>query len=78
MVLEIVIEVVQEELLLLLLLDLRHDPDVQVHHQRSDLAGLPVLPQPTRDVEEDSLERKWRKIRSFYILIAVLSLSCPC
>ena len=31
------------------------DPYVKVHHEGVDLAGLPVLPQPSRDVEQDRL-----------------------
>ena len=57
-VLQVGVQVVQEELLLLPLLHLGDDAQVQVHHQRLDLARFPVLPQPPRDVEEDCLRGK--------------------
>ena len=49
-------EIVEQQLLLLPLLGLRDDPQVEIHLQRLDLARLPVLPQPPRDVEEDGLK----------------------
>ena len=56
MILEVVVKVVQQQLLLLFLLHFRDHANVEVHHERSDLAGLPVLPQPARDVEQDRLK----------------------
>ena len=56
MILEVVVKVVQQQLLLLLLLHLRDHANVEVHHERSDLAGLPVFPQPAWDVEQDCLQ----------------------
>jgi hypothetical protein len=39
--------------------DSRDDALVQVHLEGGDLARLPVLPQPPRDVEEDCLVKKY-------------------
>ncbi len=55
-VLQVRVEVVQQQLLLLPLLHLGDDAQVQVHHERGDLARLPVLPQPTRNVEQYCLK----------------------
>ena len=55
MVLEVVCEVVEQQPLLLPLLHVLHDADVEVHHERVDLARLPVLPQPTGNVEQQGL-----------------------
>ena len=41
---------------LYVLTNLGDDPHVQVHHEGGDLARLPVLPQPARDVEQDRLK----------------------
>ena len=57
-VLEVVGEVVEQQPLLLPLLHVLHDADVQIHHQRVDLARLPVLPQPTGNVEQQGLQRE--------------------
>ncbi len=54
-VLQVVGEVVQQESLLLPLLNVLDHADVEVHHQRVDLAGLPVFPKPPRYVEEKGL-----------------------
>ena len=56
MVLQVGVQVVQEEFLLLPLLNLGDDAQVQVHDESLDLSGLPVLPKPPRDVEEDGLK----------------------
>lgn len=56
-VLQIVVQIVQEQLLLLLLLDLADHPHVEVHHERGDLARLPVLPQPAGNVEQYRLRQ---------------------
>ena len=50
-VLQVGVQVVEEELLLLTFLGLGDDPQVQVHLQGPDLAGLPVLPQPAWNVK---------------------------
>ena len=55
-VLQVGVQVVQEEFLLLPLLNLGDDAQVQVHDESLDLSGLPVLPKPPRDVEEDGLK----------------------
>lgn len=57
-VLQIVVQIVQEQLLLLLLLDLADHPHVEVHHERGDLARLPVLPQPAGNVEQYRLKEE--------------------
>ena len=54
--LQIVDEVVEKQFFLLLLLDLRADAHVEVHHEGVDLAGFPVLPQPARHVKQDRLQ----------------------
>ena len=38
-------------------LNVLNDANVQVRHQRVDLASLPVLPQPTWNVGHDGLEK---------------------
>ena len=63
MVLEVISEVVEQESFLLPFLDVLNHPDVQVHHQGVDLPGLPVLPQPTGDVEQNGLEKKESKVK---------------
>jgi len=55
-VLQIGVHVVDQKLLFQLLLHLRNDAQVQVHPEGGDLAGLPVLPQPSWNVEQNSLE----------------------
>ena len=54
-VLEIVDQVVEQQLLLLLLLNLGADAHVQVHHKGVDFARFPILPEPSRHVEQDRL-----------------------
>ena len=54
-VFEIVDEIVEQQFFLLLLLNFGADAHVQVHHECVDLARLPVLPQPSRHVEQDCL-----------------------
>ena len=62
-VLEVVCEVVEQQPLLLPLLHVLHHADVQVHHQRVDLPRLPVLPQPTGNVEQQGLQGEKKKER---------------
>ena len=62
-VLEVVCEVVEQQPLLLPLLHVLHHADVQIHHQRVDLARLPVLPQPTGNVEQQGLQGEKKKER---------------
>ena len=57
MVLQVRVEIVDQQLLLQLLLDVRYDAEVEVHPEGRHLARLPVLPQPPRDVEEDRLDK---------------------
>ena len=54
-------EVVEQQLLLLPSLSLGDDPQVQVHLEGTNLASLPVLPEPPGNVEQDRLEREKRK-----------------
>jgi hypothetical protein len=56
-VLQVRVEVVQQQFLLLTFLHLGDDPQVQVHDQGRDLAGLPILPKPTRNVEQNCLKK---------------------
>ena len=56
--LQIRVQVVDQQLLLQLLLHVGYDAEVEVHAEGGDLAGLPVLPQPPRDVEQDGLQKK--------------------
>ena len=58
MVLEVVCEIVEKKALFLPLLDVLDHPDVQVHHERVDLARLPVLPQPSGYVKQERLKKK--------------------
>ncbi len=58
MILQVCVQVVEEQLLLLPFFGLRDDPQVQVHLQSSDLARLPVLPQPSWNVEQNCLKTK--------------------
>jgi len=57
-VLQVGVEVVQQQLLLLALLDLRDDPQVQVHDKGLDFPGLPIFPKPPWDVEQNCLKIK--------------------
>ena len=52
------VHVIDQKLFLQLFLNLRDDAQVQVHPQGRDLAGLPVFPQPTRNVEQNGLEQE--------------------
>ena len=61
-VLEVVGEVVEQQPLLLPLLHVLHDADVEVHHERVDLARLPVLPQPPGNVEKQGLKQGRRDV----------------
>lgn len=65
-VLEIVDQVVEQELLLLFLLHFGANTHVQVHHEGMDLAGLPILPQPSRHVEQDRLRLKKKEQKQKY------------
>ncbi len=56
--LEVGVEIVDEQFLLELLLHLGDDSKIEIHAERADLAGLPVLPEPARHVEQESLKRK--------------------
>lgn len=59
-VLKVGVQVVDEQLLLLSLLHFCDDPQVEVHHEGSYLACLPVFPEPTWNVEQDCLQRsRW-------------------
>ena len=49
--LQIGVHVVDQKLLFQLLLYFGDDAEVQVHPEGGDLAGLPVLPQPSWNVE---------------------------
>ena len=60
MVLEIGVQVVEQELLLLPPLGLCQNAQVQIHLQGRDLARLPVLPQPSRNVKENGLKKKMK------------------
>ncbi len=53
---EIGVHVIDQKLFLQLFLNLGDDAQVQVHPQGRDLAGLPVFPQPTRNVEQNCLQ----------------------
>ena len=57
-VLEVGVQVVQQQLLFRPFLGLGDDAQVKVHLECSNLSGLPILPQPPRDVEQNGLKQK--------------------
>jgi len=38
--------------------------DVQVHHESVDFPRFPVFPQPSRNIEQDRLKKKKKKLMS--------------
>ena len=76
MVLQVGVEIVDQQLLLQLLLHVGDDAEVEVHPEGRHLPGLPVLPQPPRDVEKDSLKyRECRTLSHLGELLANVSMS---
>lgn len=52
MVSQVLPQVIEQNLFLLLLLGIRANGNVQVHHQRPDFTAFPVFPQPSWRVEQ--------------------------
>lgn len=52
-------QIIEQNLFLLLLLGIRTNGNVQVHHQRPDFTAFPVFPQPSWRIEQYRLCEKY-------------------
>ena len=65
---QIGVQIVNEQFLLQLLVSLGLDSHIEIHPQGQNLPGLPVLPQPARDIEDHTLEDKISDLLKFTVL----------
>ena len=54
-----------------------NDANVKIHHKRVDFSGLPILPEPPRDVEQDRLEEEINIFVNLYSILTGISHEMP-